>query len=313
MVDIVGRRWAFNLTVLTASVFGLALGGSNSYTTFLVLTAFVGLGIGGNIPIDTTITLEFIPQNKRWLLPFLSIFQPLGVVICAAIAYAFIPTYSCTPNFVSANALPSCNLVASGQPCCGMSNNMGWRYLLFTLGGITLFVFILRFVVFRFQESPKLYVYRGQDEKAIKVLQNVRKFNGQECTVTLQMFEDLTNEHESLHSHAAMLGGGAKQLKSTWREKISLEFDRYKMLFSSTRVANQSSGFGKNRLGGISTFWNNSRMARLTILVWLIYICDYWGFTLAGFFLPTVVGKQGNSTRLPLAPTFQLSLIENIR
>jgi hypothetical protein len=62
LADIVGRRWAFNLTCLFSSVFGLALGGSNTYTAFLVLTAFVGFGVGGNIPIDTTITLEFIPK-----------------------------------------------------------------------------------------------------------------------------------------------------------------------------------------------------------------------------------------------------------
>ena len=57
-----GRRWAFNLTCLISSIFGLCLGASNNYNTFLVLTAFVGFGVGGNIPIDTTITLEFIPQ-----------------------------------------------------------------------------------------------------------------------------------------------------------------------------------------------------------------------------------------------------------
>jgi MFS family permease len=62
LLTISGRRWAFNLTCLIASVFGMGLGGAPNYQTFLVLTAFVGLGIGGNIPIDTTITLEFIPQ-----------------------------------------------------------------------------------------------------------------------------------------------------------------------------------------------------------------------------------------------------------
>lgn len=62
--DIIGRRWAFNLTCLFSSVFGLCLGASDSYNTFLVLTAFVGFGVGGNIPIDTTITLEFIPQVR---------------------------------------------------------------------------------------------------------------------------------------------------------------------------------------------------------------------------------------------------------
>lgn len=61
LVDIVGRKWAFNMTVLISSVFGLCLGVSNSYTTLLALAAFVGFSMGGNIPIDTTIALEFTP------------------------------------------------------------------------------------------------------------------------------------------------------------------------------------------------------------------------------------------------------------
>lgn len=63
-----GRKWAFNSTCLIASIFGLCLGAANNYNTFLVLTAFVGFGVGGNIPIDTTITLEFIPQVRCALL-----------------------------------------------------------------------------------------------------------------------------------------------------------------------------------------------------------------------------------------------------
>lgn len=57
-----GRRYAFNLTVFIASIFGLCLGVPDNYDGILVLTAFVGFGVGGNIPIDTTICLEFLPQ-----------------------------------------------------------------------------------------------------------------------------------------------------------------------------------------------------------------------------------------------------------
>lgn len=302
MVDIVGRQWAFNLTVFIASVFGLALGGSNDYTTFLVLTAFVGVGVGGNIPIDTTITLEFIPQRHRRLLPFLSIFQPLGVVICSAIAYGFIPNHSCKPDFTSGNPLPSCNdpTVSLGQACCGRDNNMGWRYLLFTIGSITVGVFLMRFVIFRFQESPKFCVYRGHDEKAVQVLQNVRSFNKQKPTISLAMFEELTNEHESMGSGAAMLGGGTKQLKKTLREKMFLEFDRYKMLF--VPASNRGTG-GDGETA--PSLWTQSRMARLTILVWLTYICDYWGFTVAGFFLPTIIAQKNADISVGLRESYR--------
>ncbi|KAI9713884.1 MAG: hypothetical protein M1820_000614 [Bogoriella megaspora] len=275
-----GRQWAFNLTVLISSAFGLGLGGINTYNAFLVLTAFVGFGVGGNIPIDTTITLEFIPQNRRFFLALLSIFQPIGVVICSAIAYGYIPKYSCKPNFSLGDAaLPSCN--GHAPPCCSKADNWGWRYLLLTLGAITFFVFLLRTVFFRFKESPKYLVYRGRDDKAVAVLQYIARFNGRECGVTLEAFESLTQEHDSMGSNEMMLGGGAKQLQQSWSTKLKLEFERYKMLFT------------------------NAQMTRLTLLTWLTYILDYWGFTVAGFYLPTILATKNSELHLSLEFTYR--------
>lgn len=129
---------------------------------------------------------------------------------------------------------------------------------MFTLGALTLGVFFLRFVFFRFKESPKFLVYRGRDEKAIRVLEHIAKFNGRPCGVSIADFEALTNEHNSMNSGTELLGSGAKQLSLSMAEKVKLEFVRYKMLFDG---------------------W---QMIRLTILVWLTYIFDFWGFTLAG-------------------------------
>jgi len=246
------------LTCLISAGFGLGLGGCDTYNGFLVVTAFVGFGVGGNIPIDTTICLEFIPQNRRFLLALLSIFQPIGVVLTCAIAYGFIPTYSCSPNFSEADALPSCNdaAVGPGDACCRRADNMGWRYTCFTIGSVTLLVFLLRFVVFNFKESPKYLVYRGNDEKAVGVLQHIAHFNGRECGVTMADFETLANEHDSMDNE--LLGTGTKQLTVGLGQRFRMELSRYGMLFKG---------------------W---QMTYLTILVWLTYICDFWGFTLAG-------------------------------
>ena len=43
---------------------------------------------------------------------------------------------------------------------------MGWRYLLFALGGMTLFLWAVRFFVFPLEESPRFLVGRGRDEEA---------------------------------------------------------------------------------------------------------------------------------------------------
>lgn len=124
LVDLIGRRWVFNLTVLISSVFGSCIALPDTYTAILGFTALTGFGVGGNIPIDTLITLESTPYNKRYLLPLLSIFQPIGVVICSVIAYGFIPNYSCSPNFSEGEkALPSCNSVSTGRPCCTKTTN----------------------------------------------------------------------------------------------------------------------------------------------------------------------------------------------
>lgn len=129
---------------------------------------------------------------------------------------------------------------------------------MFTLGAITLFIFFLRFVVFRFKESPKFLVYRGKDEKAIEVLQYIARFNKRESAITLQSFEALVGEDSSIGSGAELLGTGAKQQQISTKEKLKVELYRYGLLFKG---------------------W---QMTRLTLLIWLTYICDYWAFTLAG-------------------------------
>lgn len=189
----------------------------------------------------------------------LSIFQPIGVVVCSGIAYGFVPKYACGDGGLGPDGkeLKACFLVPEGQPCCDKASNMGWRYLLFTLGAICLCVFLLRFVLFRFQESPKYLIYRGKDAKAVEVLHNIAKFNGRQSTITMEVFAALSDEDSSA-------GSGDEPLKRSFGENVKVELARYKILFS------------------------NPTMARLTILVWITYMFDYWGFSIAGMYIKNV-------------------------
>ena len=171
-------------------------------------------------------------------------------MVACGIAYGFIPFYSCGDD-ANGKPLPACSSVASGAPCCTKASNMGWRYTLLCLGGICIFIFFLRFVVFRFRESPKFLLYRGRDNKAVEVLHKIAKFNGRESTVTLEVLEALNDEATSTgsaDSDRPMLGASAKKLKESWGTRISVELQRYKILFSTFTVA------------------------RLTILVWITYV-----------------------------------------
>ena len=190
----------------------------------------------------------------------LSVFQPLGVVVSSGLAYGLIPKYSCGDG-VDGKPLPACTKVASGQPCCTKASNMGWRYLLLAIGGICLTIFMLRFVVFHFQESPKFLLSRGHDEKAVKVLHEIAKFNKRESTINLEVLAALADDDISTGGQGTaspILAADTKQIQSSIGHRAKKELARYKLLFAS------------------------ATMARLTILIWIAYVFDYWGFSIAG-------------------------------
>jgi MFS family permease len=52
--DIIGRRLAFNLTLLIAGVFGIASGAAPNWIGACGLFAALGVGVGGNLPVDVS-------------------------------------------------------------------------------------------------------------------------------------------------------------------------------------------------------------------------------------------------------------------
>lgn len=81
--DIIGRRLAFNFTLFLAGVFGLASGGGPNWIGTCALYACIGLGVGGNLPVDGALFLEFLPQTSGNLLTLLSVFWPVGNLIAS--------------------------------------------------------------------------------------------------------------------------------------------------------------------------------------------------------------------------------------
>jgi MFS family permease len=221
------------------------------------------LGLGGNIPIDATIALEFLPQSRRFLVPLLSMWQPIGVVVASAIAYGTAAKWRCDP------LLESCKDVAAGQPCCTVSSNMGWRYTLIVLGVMTLVVFFLRFFVFTFHESPKFLLSRGREAEAIEILHKIAKFNkAPPPTLTVEMFAAIDEAESSSSERFADNPSGPLNTKDTTKQVLK--------------------GFAKEtaRLKGIFT---NKLSCFTFVLLGIAYMGDYWSFNLAGNFLPIIL------------------------
>lgn len=81
--DVVGRRLAFNMTLFIAGVFGLAAGGGPNWIGTAALFSCLGLGVGGNLPVDGALFLEFLPHASGNLLTLLSVFWPVGQLIAS--------------------------------------------------------------------------------------------------------------------------------------------------------------------------------------------------------------------------------------
>jgi MFS family permease len=283
LVDIIGRKWTFNLTCLITSVFGTLIAAPRyNYLAVGGIYFLACLGLGGNIPIDATIALEFLPQNRRNLVSLLSLWQPIGVVFATVVAYAFAdPRYRCNPSIRSC-VDPE---LAQGEECCGVSNNMGWRYTLIVLGAVTLLIFFLRFAVFTFHESPKYLLARGREQEAIDVLHRIAKFNrAPPPTLTLQHFQEVERMHfeGSDAGSATTVPDETTGHVSAWTA-TKRAFKRFGMAFAHLKLI-----FG-NRL-----------QLFIFILLAVTYMGNYWSFNLAGAFLPIILAQyntlQGATT-----------------
>lgn len=277
LVDIVGRRAAFNYTVAISSCFGLCIGFANSYALLIFLATGIGFGVGGNIPVDTTIFLEFIPRRNRAMLVVMSIFQPIGSIMSTLIAWAVIPPFSCPER------LESCNTRRDpSESCCSSDMNNGWRYMFYAISGITLFVFGIRFLCFSMLESPAFLLSQQRNEHVIQVLTRLAEQSGQKCTLTIDELQDIDRSGLTEADHDRVEHGiAAVVIKKMSR----IDGSHLALLFKSHVVI------------------------RLTILTWLIYATDFWAFTLAGVFLPKILLEKGAIEHTSVTDTYFLYII----
>lgn len=172
MADVIGRRPSWNITLFISAVFGIAVGGAPNFVALGALLSCLGLGLGGNLPVDGAMLIEFIPSTHQWILTFLSIFWCFGQLFAAFIGWAFITNYRCET-----------------ADNCPKSSNMGWRYTWFLLGAITMLMWVARFWVYPIPESPKYLIGKGRDEEALEVLRFIAAQNGKSTTLTLEQLK----------------------------------------------------------------------------------------------------------------------------
>lgn len=135
LADRYGRRHVFALTLL---VYGLATGAaalSWSVAALIVFRFVVGLGLGAELPVASTLVSEFAPTRIRGrMVVFLEAFWAVGWIMAALIGYFIIP-----------------------------SSGNGWRWALAVGIVPTLYALVIRFGL---PESVRFLEAKGRDAEA---------------------------------------------------------------------------------------------------------------------------------------------------
>jgi MFS family permease len=172
--DIIGRKWAFNISLFICAASCIIAGAMPSWASLGFWIALVGFGAGGNLVMDTTVFLEYLPGDKQWLLTLLAAWWGVGQAVTGFIAWGFL-----VPEKWNCQDVETCT----------KDNNWGWRYVLFTGGAIVLTMSILRITVVRLKETPKYLLALGDDAQVVETLQSLAKQYNRPCSLTLERLE----------------------------------------------------------------------------------------------------------------------------
>ena len=94
MADRIGRKNVFIITLLLFSLCSGASAFTTSLTVFLILRFFIGMGLGGELPVASTLVSESVPADRRGrTVVLLESFWAVGWFLAAVISYFIIPAF----------------------------------------------------------------------------------------------------------------------------------------------------------------------------------------------------------------------------
>jgi MFS family permease len=88
--DIIGRRHAFNYSLFICSISALLAGAMPNWASLGTFIALSGFGAGGNLVLDTTVFLEYLPGNKQWMVTLMAAWWGVGQTLTGFFAWGFL-------------------------------------------------------------------------------------------------------------------------------------------------------------------------------------------------------------------------------
>lgn len=170
--DRFGRRAIVLVTLLVFSMGSALCGASSSYEMLLVCRFITGLGLGGELPVITTMVSEFSPLKSRGRnVVLIESFWAWGWIVASLVSYLAIPLY-------------------------------GWRVAFFVGAVPALFAAVLRFAM---PESPRYLESAGKHEKADAIVSLMEKQAGISAAAPAAA-PAAASSHVTAARHAGSLG-----------------------------------------------------------------------------------------------------------
>ncbi|KAF5695378.1 major facilitator superfamily transporter [Fusarium denticulatum] len=199
--DIIGRRIAFNTTLFIAAIATIVAGAGPSWVAFCAFVAFLGFGAGGNLVLDPTVMLEFVPAKQQWVITAMAGWWGVGQASAGFVAWGFYSRNDWT-------------CVATVETCT-WQNNKSWRLIMFTGGALMFVMSALRILIIRFPETPKFLVTNGKEEELVDILQKLASTYKRPCSLTLEGLQACGTAHTPEHGHVKGLFSTKKLALST--------------------------------------------------------------------------------------------------
>lgn len=260
--DVFGRKPAFNLTLGTAAFWGMVSASSPSFAALGVFAALWSFGVGGNLPVDSAIFLEFLPASHQYLLTVLSVDWALAQVLATLVAWPLLGHHTCQED----------------QAACPRAANMGWRYFVLAMGGVTLLMCLARLLCFRLHESPKYLMGRGRDDDAVRVVHDVARRNGRAGACALTVADLKACEPEGYAAAAA----GPQQPSNSFTSAAA-----------TTAAAALRRRLETVKPGEVRALFATPRLARSTGIIMAVWGLIGLAYPLYNAFLPFILATRG--------------------
>ena len=103
-----------------------------------------------------------------------------------------------------------------------------------SIGGLSFFMFVLRYFVFRLYESPKFLMGRGKNALAVETIQHVAAYNGKPCPIQVEHLDKLDETYHRTKSDTTAFAAAKRKLEKFNFTHVRSLYRTKKLAFSTS-------------------------------------------------------------------------------